>query len=407
MKQLEILAAGELGVQRADAALAFSIPGIKKWYGDKIEGALQAGAYLAAESVDGLKTVTQQLAQIQKGLWSVDRLELRVSFDKDSKNANVELAIVPLKDTELAAAFANPPPGLEHRNSTLLAGGAPINAAMRLNGDAVMAFYKKQFPSNPAASESLIRALLSLLDGESALSFDPARLVLLQSQHIADEQQPKKTEAIEQTLRDILAAAAGDIEDPKKKPVFAAIVEPVQYKNTAITLRKIGTQIGPDTANVGLDSSNYFAHAKVNNLWTLGAGVKPDDAIKNLVDAKTPIPVELKRAFDAPRPGTLAFVSIKLLEIARLAVSEILPATAQPAQITDGLADAPVALSVVMHDGEAALSVTLPGATAGSLYHVNDRLKRAGVNLGQLMGVSGKKADTKIPGNVPGPLPEK
>lgn len=413
LAQLETAVAAAAGPAAggADAAFVLSLPAIKKVYGGKIEEALQAGAFLASESVDGLKKVSDQLDGIIKTLWQIDTIELHVSFDKDSKNASVELAIVPIKETKLAEIFNNPPPGLDGNNSTLLATGGPVNAAMRLNGDATHAFYKKYSPPNQAALDSLVRSLLTIFDGETVLSFDPARMVLLHAQRVAnDAAATKKAESLQQTLAGISTLAVADIEAVPKDTVYSTISETIQHRNTQITLRKFAVAKG--AAKPVVQDSGYFADASKPGLWLAGAGLKPEEAIKGLLDnaaGNPPVSAELKAAFETPLPGTLAFVSIKLLAILRTAAGEFLPENVAPEQLVGGLTDAPISISVSMHGGKAALGVTLPGATAGSLYAMSGRLKRNGINVVDMLGLNGRKngAENKVPGIVPAPPPEK
>lgn len=414
LAQLETAVAAAAGpvAGSSDAAFILSLPAIKKVYGSKIEEALQAGAFLASESVDGLKKVSDQLDGIIKTLWQIDMIELRASFDKDSKNASVELAITPLKETKLAAIFNNPPPGLDGNNSTLLATGGPVNTALRLNGDAVHHFYKQYAPPNQAALDNLVRSLLSIFDGETVLSFDPARMVLLHAQRVADDAAAaKKADALQQTLSGISTLAVADIEALPKDTVYSTVTETIQHRNTQITLRKFAVAKGA-AKPVVQDSTGYFADASKPGLWLAGAGLKPEEAIKGLLDnaaGNPPVSAEQKAVFDAPAPGTLAFVSIKLLAILRTAAGEFLPENVAPEQLVGGLSDAPISISVSMHGGSAALRVTLPGATAGSLYAVSGRLKRNGINVADMLGLNGRKngAENKVPGNIPAPPPEK
>ncbi len=411
LAQLETAAAAPVvqAAGGADAEFILSLPAIKKVYGSKIEGAMQAGAFLAAENVDGLKKVAEQLDGIIKTLWQIDAIELRVSFDKDSKNASAELAITPLKETKLAEIFDNPPPGLDGNNSTLLATGGPVNAAMRLNGDAANNFYKKYAPPNQAALDGLIRSLLSIFDGETVLSFNPARMVLLHSQRVADDAAAaRKADALQQTLNGISMLAVADIEALPKDTVYSTVSETIQHRNTQITLRKFAVAKGA-AKPVVQDSTGYFADASKPGLWLAAAGLKPEEAIKGLLDnsaGNAPISAELKATFDSPLPGTLAFVSIKLLDILRTAAGEFLPENVAPEQLVGGLSDAPVSISISMHGGKAALRATLPGATAGSLYAMSGRLKRQGINVGDMLGLNGRK-EAKVQGNIPPPPPEK
>ena len=77
-------------------------------YGRKIEASLQLGAAMAAENLDALQKLSDQLGTIQKTIWEVETVALRLSFDKGSKNLSAELAVIPREGTKLAGLLATP-----------------------------------------------------------------------------------------------------------------------------------------------------------------------------------------------------------------------------------------------------------------------------------------------------------
>lgn len=239
LKQLEAAAAVPMLADSADATLVISMPAIKKLYGKQIDNAMQAGAMLASESVDGLKKVSEQLDTINTTLWQIGALEARLSFDKDSKNLNGEIAIVPLKETRLAELLSNAPAGLSGKDSTLLAAKAPINAAFKFNAASVQGLLKRFGIKNPDTSENLDRAVFDLFDGETVLAFDSNRLTLLESQTgVQPAATSAKMEALQKALVDMVSAAMKQAEAVPKNVVYAPVVETIQYKDTPITFRK-------------------------------------------------------------------------------------------------------------------------------------------------------------------------
>lgn len=408
LKQLEAIAVSPDGqVDPADATLTISMSAVRKLF----DSALIAGALLASESVEGLNKVAEQLDAINKTLWQIGTLEARLSFDKDQKNANAELAIVPLKGSRLDDVLANPPPGLEGKNSGLLALGSPINAAARLNGKAISDALKKFGIQSPAARDGLDTALLDIFDGESAITFDSPRMTILQAQHSGDPAvSAKKMEALQKILVDMVARAMNEAGYSAKGAVYAPVVETVPYKSTPMTIRKIGSHEGPAKLHPMVhDENGFLVHTHTNGLAITSAGFNPDDSIKRLLDAPgqgIEISPDVKAEFDSPPPGTLVYLSVQVLEVASMFAGDFLGENTTPDQIVGGLSDVPVALSVFALKGKAGIRASLPGVTARSLYITNLRLKRRGINMLDVLGSGGNKKDNddvKVPGNIPAP----
>ncbi len=422
LKQLEAAASAPAApADSADATLAISVPAIQRMYGVQIDGALQAGALLASESVEGLKKVTDQLDAIIKGMWQIGTIEARVTFDKDSKSATGELALVPLKDSRLADMFANPPAGLNGKDTQLLDVGAPINAAFKLNGPAIRAFLNRYGIKPPETSAAMDQALFDQFDGENMLAFDSQRVSLLHAQKGSDAATAtKKIEAIQNALVDMIAAAMKETGALPKGTIYTPLVETAPYKGAPITLRKVGSHEGVAKLNPMVhDDNGYVAHAVVNGHWICGVGVKPDESIKRLIDRWTSggglkqdsqgASNEERAAFASPPPGTLVLLSVKLLDVATMFSGDLLGDNIMPEQITGGLPDDPVFISAFANEGKIGLRATLPGTTAGSIYAVTARLRRHGVNVFEMMGLGGAKKSSgeTVPGNVPPPPPEK
>ena len=408
LKQLE--AAADAPVTKgSDLELLISMQAVKKLYGEQIDAALMIGARLAAgEEIDALKKLSEQIETIQKSLWDLSALELRLKFDQGSKNLHAELAVTPRKRTNLAKAFDNPPPGLEGKDTALLAANAPVNVAFRINGPAIFDALKEQNLEPAGAAMDIDKKTLEFYNGEFVLA--ASRHYALQSHRSTDGQPlPQKFDALfSSVLASLTQKFAAD--GGPDSPVLAPALESIQHKGVEIAIRKMnfrkktGEVIDKDI------TGPYLAHATVNGAFVLGGGPKPEEALKNLIDAaqsNAPVAPEMKSAFDAPPPGTLVLLSAKLVEIVRLAAIETLADTVPPEQIVHDLADAPVFVSVFMHDGKAGLRVTLPGATTSSLYQIVRRLRGHGINVLELIGLGGAKPDNaKLPGgNVPPPPP--
>ena len=421
LKQLEAAAALPAApAESADATLVISIPAIQALYGKQIDGALQAGAMLASESVEGLKKVSDQLDAIIRGVWQIGTIEARVRFDKESQNVQGELAIMPLKDSRLAEAFANAPAGLDGKDTALLEIGAPINAAFRMNADAVQNFLNKFGIKPPEISEALSSAIFNDFDGENMLAFDANRVTLLHAHRDGNAAAAtKKLEALQNALIETIATEMKGTGTLPKETIYAPIIAAEPYKSTPITLRKVGSYEGAAKLNpITHDENGYMANAVVKGQWVAAVGVKPEDSIKRLIDRLAPDAAPIahgggvsdaeKTAFGAPLPGTLVLLSAKLLDVATMFSGDLLGDNIMPEQIIGGLPDDPVFISVFVHDGKVGIRGTMPGSTAGSLYAVSARLRRHGINVGEMLGMSGHKPDaTKVPGNIPAPPPEK
>ncbi len=422
LKQLAIAAAAPPSAPTADAELIVSVPNLRKLYGANFEAAMQFGAYLASENVEGLKTVTGQLDEIIKTIWEVGAVELRLDFDKGSKNLSAELAIVPLKGTRLAQFIglpdgqliegpAGPPPGLDGKNAALLGAGAPINLAFRMNGRAIYNLLPK-LGVVPKPLLPVARQFADFLNGESALAIDPDKRFALMTQHAADGAPlAKKVEALHLGLIEMANQSMADLPvDEAAVFTYVPAVESVEHKGVTLTLRKTGTR--SNNGNFGVkthDESGTIAQAEIGGQTVLGFGSKPEAGLGALIDSAggAPVSPEHIAAFAAPPPGTLFMASVKLLEMVRIAAGELLPDNIDSDQIVSALPDAPVSLSVFMHGGKAGLRAKLPGTTAGALFAVNSRLRHQNIDVMELVGMGNKKAEEKIPGNIPAPPPQK
>lgn len=382
----------------SDAELLVSVPALKKFYGPLVDFALQEGGKQAAENVDALKKLTGQLDTIQKTLWEIDTLEMRLNFDKGSMNASAELAIAAQDGTKLAGMLANPPAALEGKDTALLAANAPINFAYRMNGQPIFEMLTK-WGLEPERGRNVEQKAFDYASGETTFAVDIAKKRIWQTQRAAGDPLSKKIETLQQAVIDFFNKSAKENGDPEA-PTYSALSEKNDYRGNALTFHKLLTN--------NRNSVTIFSEAVLNGANILASGRDAEAALREFIDAtqaNTPIAPELKAAFDAPQSGTLLLVSAKMLEIIRIAAIEQLNIDGD--QLVGGLPDAPVFTSVFMAGGKAGLRGTLPGSTIKSLYAVIGRLRRHGIKLDDLLNMGDKTDDVKLPRNIPPPPPQK
>lgn len=374
IKQLERVIAAPVDNSKEYAELAMGVPALKRQFGKQAEAALMLGAEKAAESMEGLKTVTQQLDAIQKNLWDLDTLNLRVEFGKESKSATVELSATPLKDTGLAEFLSRKFPLIQARQMGVLKQDAPILFSLGVNGQGTLNLLNGFVGKEHVADR---KTLMEFLDGEISGSVEPHPFSFLLAE--AGQDKAAQIGAIYQLILDGLLSDAdekhttpnslfgGDTETKDGVTINKPKAKQDGLDNIAATLPKL--------TQAPIDGGVIFSIGD-NSTGVVAAG---------LARAKNPTAAEqVKSVFGAPAAGTIALVSLKTLQLLNLA-GDSFPKEITAEQLTGGLEDEPVSIGAFVNAGRAGLRFTLPGATGGSYYRMYNRLKHANIDLMQIV----------------------
>lgn len=405
LKELERALQNAPSVLTEGAELELSVTAFKRLYGKQVEASMQMGAAMAAENVESLKDLNEQVAGLQKTLWDIDTLNLRVEFDKDSKQVAVELALVPRAGTGLAALFAKQAPSLKGKFITLLPSNAPILISAAIDGQACFDFLTNNFKLGREAQ--MTRTLSDFLDGETCIGINVAPFSFLAATSDPKNDKFATTKELYQHALDLAVRQGGEA-----KSLFSVASEMKMIPGTylSIHLNK------PKPREAGLDNLAgtllLQAQAAVSGGLIFSIGNDPKTPVKSGLDRAlkpTPLPAEIAAIFNAPAPGTFVLVALRAVELTGHFVSSNLPGQITYEQLTAGLEDVPISGAFFSRDGKVGVRATLPGLTAGSFMRMYFRLKRANVDvlgiLGELLAANATGAPVPKAGNVAAPPP--
>lgn len=396
LKQLELAAVANVDNSKDFAELALSVTAFKKLFGKQVDAALQLGAMRAAENGDAFKKVSGQLDAIQKTLWDLDTINLRLDYSKDAKQAALEVSVTPKKGTPAADFLSRARSGLTGRNATLLPATAPIHAALMIDSKAIGDLLENS-KLVPAGDVAQARAALAFLNGENLIGVNLNPFSFLAISNLAGvEEKDKKAASFYQQVLDI---AVAEVDDKHTTPnsLFSVETETLNENGAAVFVSK------PKPKQPGLENLAgtiiKLAHSSANGavLFSLGSDpVTPVASGLARAKANAPAPV-IQAIFGAPPEGTLGLLSLKSVELLHLGAKDVLPPDITPDQLTGGLEDEPVAISLFVRDGRGGINGTLPAATAGSLVRMYWRLRRANIDIFVVLSELMKSSATKLP----------
>ena len=380
----------------ADAVLALKVANIKRTYEpDFLIPILDAQTNSASATPEQTEALKLRIHAVMDRVWQTDTLEARVAFDTKKESASLEVSFNGQPGSALAKGLSGDAPTVTgHLNALLPYDPAllltwdvnPIDAGNALRGAIEMSALKDSTDAAQQAKLKVLQALTTLAEsvkGDAIVAFgaregEPVTPVLA-----SESPDPKKT------MSGLLNAMNAAVGAKNGADAFALEFERDKDIADVKVVKIIGSSIGRNDPVV-----RFICDAKVAELKSVivvSSGNTAVNTVGSMIrNATAPAAVapEIKSIFDAIPKGSAALLVLRPM-LALREIAAISNPKGPAENLTANLPTAPLALSVRVAGGRAALRLELPAAAAEAIFQFGLRLRRAGMRLDELFTPAG------------------
>ncbi|MGD0094234.1 MAG: hypothetical protein ABSE73_30370 [Planctomycetota bacterium] len=373
-----------------DAVLTLKISALKRDFGGMLETSLAEAARLAAPGAAEAARLNARLSDWLESFWELDAIEARLEVDASGARASLEILAMPEPQSELAEIFALPATPTSGQLLSLLPGDAACLATWNMNGTQLVDWLSDEFENHNQAGQKEAEAVrkllsfLSLASGEGALavsgsgSTGGAFLLALQAQDPAKA--APSLAAVFEALGSLLAAANSPHVQLKALPAEDRAGIALQRYQAAgpveVSQAWSGLMGWPLGLQYALSNDTVLLSTGRQGLDALKQALSDVKTLKGRQDAGAPNAGAPKGIFPGLAAGTFALVLVHPVRLARLGLATLPPESlAAAAEITAGIPDVPLAISMRQDKNVVALRLELPAAVPQAAYTLAHRLR--------------------------------